>query len=388
MLNEQSLSLTVTNLKDGDSRAVYKNIGNLDVRSYKQMRMFVHGEKNNNYPLNNGDVHVFMRIGSDFTNNYYIYDIPLLLTPPSSSYDNGSDADKYKVWPADNEIVINLEELTGLKLRRNAQPDSSGTVGTYTALAASGSGHVIGVVGEPNIGAITNIMIGIENPLTPRDPIAQSAIVWVDELRVTDFNQHGGQAVRSMVTAKLADFGQVSLSGQYSTPFFGSIDSKPSSRSRMTTEQYAFTGTFQMGKFLPKNWKINLPMYVTHAVIENLPQYDPANGDVLMTSITNANGFSDAQIKEEKSRAIDYTRQRGINFMNVSKQRSKTKTKIRPWDVENLSLSYSFTEQYKHDINTAWNIKRAQNALLNYNYQSQLKAIEALSWWLTKYRPP
>ena len=387
LLNEQSLSLTVTNLKDGDSRGVYKNISNLDIRSYKQMRMFVHGEKNNNYPLNNGDVHVFMRIGSDFTNNYYIYDIPLLLTPPNSSYDNGSDADKYKVWPADNEIVINLEELTGLKLKRNAQPDSSGTVSTYTAYAVSGAGHVIGVVGEPNIGAITNIMIGIENPLTPRDPIAQSAIVWVDELRVTDFNQHGGQAVRTMVTAKLADFGQVSLSGQYSTPFFGSIDSKPSARSRLTTEQYAFTGTFQMGKFLPKDWKINLPMYITHAVIENVPQYDPANGDVLMSSITNANGFNNDQIKAEKERAVDYTRQRGINFMNVSKQRSKTKTKIRPWDIENLSLSYSFTEQRKHDINTAWNIKRAQNALLNYNYQSQLKAIEPFkksSWALFK----
>src|ERR1700739_123880 len=148
-------------------------------------------------------MHLFMRIGSDFTNNYYIYDLPLLLTPPSSSYDNGSDADRAKVWPADNEVIIDLDEITGLKLRRIAPKDSSAAIGTFTANAASGAGHVIGVVGEPNIGAITNIMIGGENPLTPKDPIAQSAQVWVDELRVTDFNQHGGQAVRSMVTAKL-----------------------------------------------------------------------------------------------------------------------------------------------------------------------------------------
>ena len=374
LLNEQSLSLTVSNLKDGDSRAVYKTVSNLDVRSYKKIRMFVHGEKYNTTPLNNGDVHVFMRIGSDFTNNYYIYDIPLLLTPPSSSYDNGSDADKYKVWPADNEIVIDLGEITGLKLKRNQ--DSSGSVSTFTANAAFGAGHVIGVVGEPNIGAITNIMIGITNPLTPKDPIAQSAIVWVDELRVTDFNQHGGQAVRSMITAKLADFGQVSLSGQYTTPFFGSIDSKPSSRSRLTTEQYAFTGTFQMGKFLPKDWKINLPMYITHAVIENKPQYDPANGDVLMSSINTENNFSESQIKSENNRAIDYTRQRGINFTNVSKQRSKNKTKMHPWDIENFSATYAFNEQFKHDINTSWNYKRNYNGLLNYNYQSQLKPIE------------
>ncbi len=376
LLNEQSLSMGVTNLKDGDSRAVYKTISNLDARSYKKIRMFVHAEKQDNLPLNNGDMHLFMRIGSDFTNNYYIYDIPLLLTPPSSSYDNGSDADKAKVWPADNEIVIDLEEITGLKLKRIAPKDSSTATGPYMANAAFGAGHVIGVVGEPNIGAITNIMIGVENPLTPKDPIAHSVQVWVDELRVTDFNQHGGQAVRSMVTAKLADFGQVSLSGQYSTPFFGSIDSKPSARSRLTTEQYAFTGTFQMGKFLPKDWKINLPMYITHAVIENIPQYDPGNGDVLLSSVTTKNNFTEEQVKAINNRAIDYTRQRGINFTNVSKQRSKNQTKMHPWDIENFSATYAFNEQLKHDINTAWNIKRSYNGLLNYNYQSQLKSIE------------
>ncbi|HEX7413565.1 MAG TPA: cell surface protein SprA, partial [Bacteroidia bacterium] len=382
LLNEQSLSMSVTNLKDGDSRAVYKTLSNLDVRSYKKIRMFVHAEKQGNIHLNNGDMHLFMRIGSDFTNNYYLYDIPLLLTSPSSSYDNGSDADKAKVWPSSNEIVIDLEELTGLKLRRNQQPDSSGSISAFTRPAAIGEGHMIGVVGEPNIGAITNIMIGVENPITPRDPIAQSAQVWVDELRVTDFNQHGGQAVRTMITAKLADFGQVSLTGQYSTPFFGSIDAKPSARSRFTTEQLAFTGTFQLGKFLPKDWKINLPMFITHSVIQNVPQYDPANGDVLLSSVTVKNGFTDGsnhtadQISEIKNRATDFTRQQGINFMNVSKQRGKNKTKMLPWDIENVSVSYSYSEQFKHDINTAWNYKRMYNGLLNYNYQAQLKAIE------------
>ncbi|MHB8259024.1 MAG: T9SS outer membrane translocon Sov/SprA [Bacteroidia bacterium] len=382
LLNEQSLSLSVTQLKDGDSRAVYKTLSNLDVRSYKKIRMFVHGEKQGNIPLNNGDVHVFMRIGSDFTNNYYLYDIPLLLTPPSSTYDNGSDVDKAKVWPSNNEIIIDLDEITGLKLRRNSQPDSSGSTSAYIVPAAIGGGHMIGVVGEPNIGAITNIMIGVENPISPKDPIPQSAQVWVDELRVTDFNQHGGQAVRTMITAKLADFGQISLSGQYTTPFFGSIDAKPSSRSRLTTEQLAFTGTFQLGKFLPKDWKVNLPMFITHSVIQNVPQYDPANGDVLLNSVTTKNGFSDGangtpnQISEIKNRAIDFTRQEGINFMNVSKQRGKNKTKMLPWDIENISVSYSYSEQFKHDINTAWYRKRMYNGLLNYNYQAQLKSIE------------
>lgn len=381
LLNEQSLSLRVSNLKDGDARAVYKNITSLDARSYKKIRMFVHAEKLNNQPLNDGDVHMFMRIGSDFTNNYYIYDVPVKLTAPGN-YDNGNDNDKAKVWPSANEVVIDLEEITGDKLQRNLH--NTAATGTYTnsTTTETGVAHLIGVVGEPNMGAITSIMIGISNPVTPANPKAMTAEIWVDELRVTDFNQHGGQAAISKVTAKLADFGQVSLSGQVATPFFGSIDAKPSDRSRQSVKQYALNGTFQLGKFLPKDWKINLPIYIAQSEIFNTPQYDPTNGDVLMSSITTANGFTDGskgtadQIGYIKNRAVDYTRQRGINFTNVSKQRGKNKTKMMPWDIENLSFTYAFTEQYKHNVTMAWSFNRNYNGLLNYNYQAPIKSFE------------
>ncbi|MFI5140870.1 MAG: cell surface protein SprA [Bacteroidia bacterium] len=381
LLNEQSLSLRVSNLKDGDARAVYKNINSLDARSYKKIRMFVHAEKLNNQPLNDGDVHMFVRIGSDFTNNYYVYEVPVKLTAPGS-YDNGNDNDKGKVWPSANEVVLDLTEITGEKIKRNIIKHSTTGVELDTTKTETGVAHFIGVVGEPNMGAITNVMIGISNPITPTNPKSMSAEIWVDELRVTDFNQHGGQAAISKVTAKLADFGQVSLSGQVATPFFGSIDAKPSDRSRQSVKQYAFNGTFQLGKFLPKDWKINLPIYIAQSEIINTPQYDPTNGDVLMSDITVKNGFTDGsnhtvdQIGLIKNRAVDYTRQRGINFTNVSKQRSKNKTKMYPWDIENLSVTYAFTEQYKHNVTTAWSFNRAYNGLLNYNYQAPIKSFE------------
>ena len=370
LLNEQSLSLRVSNLKDGDARAVYKSITN-DVRSYKKIRMFVHAEKLNNQPLNDGDVHMFMRLGSDFTNNYYIYDVPVHLTAPGT-YDNGNDADRGKVWPSANEVIIDLDEITGLKLKRG-----DNTTGTYTTITTSetGEAHMIGVVGEPNLGALTSVMIGIVNPLTPTNPRSMTAEVWVDELRVTDFNQHGGQAALSRVTAKLADFGQISASGQYSTPFFGSIDSKPTDRSRITVRQYSLSGTFQLAKFLPKDWKVNLPMFITQSETFNTPQYDPTNGDVLMSNI-NTDHFSKDEVSTIKNRAVDYTRQKGINFTNVSKQRGKNKTKMLPWDIENFTVSYAYTEIYKRNVTTAWSFNRTYNARLGYNYQMQLKSFE------------
>ncbi|HXU26093.1 MAG TPA: cell surface protein SprA, partial [Bacteroidia bacterium] len=381
LLNEQSLSLRVSNLKDGDARAVYKNITSLDARSYKKIRMYVHAEKLNNQPLNDGDVHMFMRIGSDFTNNYYVYEVPVKLTAPGN-YDNANDNDKSRVWPTENEVVIDLEEITGEKLKRNSAGKATTDSYVVPTNSETGTAHLIGVVGEPNMGAITSVMIGIVNPVTPTNPRSMTAEVWVDELRVTDFNQHGGQAAISKVTAKLADFGQVSLSGQISTPFFGSIDAKPSDRSRQSVKQYALNGTFQLGKFLPKDWKINLPIYVAQSEIFNTPQYDPTNGDVLMSNVTKANGFTDGsnhtvdEIGIIKNRAVDYTRQRGINFTNVSKQRGKNKTKMMPWDIENLSFTYAFTEQYKRNVTVAQSFNRTYNGLLNYNYQANIKSFE------------
>jgi cell surface protein SprA len=368
LLNEQSLSMRVCGLRDGDARAIYKNV-NYDVRSYKKLKMFVHAEKLNNQPLNNGETQLFVRIGTDFTNNYYEYIVPLQLTPPGN-YHNESESDRAKVWPDANSVVIDFAQLTAEKLKRGV-----GSTGP-TPLETLSDGHMIRVVGNPNIATLTNIMVGIRNPITLSDPSDKCVEVWIDELRLTDFDQKGGWAANSRVTAKLADFGQVALSGAVSTPFYGSIEKKPSERSRELTQQYDISTTLQMGKFLPKDWKINFPMYLNYAEQFITPQYDPSNPDVLMSAVTSENHFSQAEIDKIRNRAIDYTRRRGINFTNVSKQRGKNKTKQHIWDIENFSATYAFTEQYKHNISTAWSFNRQYNAALNYNFTKTVNAIE------------
>ena len=376
LMNEQSLSMQVCGLKNGDARAIYKSV-NMDVRSYGKLKMFVHAEKLNNQPLNNNDVHLFMRFGSDFTNNYYEYELPLQLTGPGT-YDNNSDGDRTKVWPTANDVEVVFATMSGLKLKRNAM--NPGSIGVFEE--TDGSGHVLRVVGNPNIATLTNIMIGIKNPVNYTNPADKCVEVWIDEMRLTDFDQKGGWAANSSMKAKLADFGMIAVSGSISTPFYGSIESKPSARSRELTEQYDASGTFQLAKFLPKDWKLNIPMFVQYGEIFVTPQYDPSNPDVLMSNVNKQNGFTDGskgsvdQIGIIKNRAIDYTRRRGINFMNVSKQRGKNKTKIHPWDVENLSVSYAYNEQYKHNITTAWSFMQQTNFSLNYNYQNQMKPWE------------
>ncbi|GIV27958.1 MAG: hypothetical protein KatS3mg027_1772 [Bacteroidia bacterium] len=111
--------MRVVNLEDGDARAIYRNI-ELDARMFKKMRMFVHAEKipTADNLLKDGDLTLFVRLGTDYNDNYYEYELPLKLTP-AGKYDNNSDNEKYIVWPEENEVVIDFDELVNLKQSRN-----------------------------------------------------------------------------------------------------------------------------------------------------------------------------------------------------------------------------------------------------------------------------
>jgi len=82
------------------------------------MKLFMHAEKLGIDPLNDGDVTVFVRLGSDYNNNYYEYEIPVRLTQPGY-YDPNSDDGKYNVWPTDNEFILDFEKITAVKISRN-----------------------------------------------------------------------------------------------------------------------------------------------------------------------------------------------------------------------------------------------------------------------------
>ena len=111
-LNEQSLSMEICDLADGDARGAYRNI-NYDMRMYRRLKMYFHAEPGaNGEPLNDGDLTGFIRLGSDFDNNYYEYEIPLTVTPWYTSDDE-------LIWPEENQMDIELKKLQLIKQARN-----------------------------------------------------------------------------------------------------------------------------------------------------------------------------------------------------------------------------------------------------------------------------
>ena len=369
LLNEQALSLRACNLKDGDSRAIVKNT-ELDVRSFGKMKLFMHAEKLGTDPLNDGDVTVFVRLGSDYNNNYYEYEIPVKLTQPGYYDPNSVDA-KYSVWPADNEFVIDFEKITSTKINRNGISGGIDLTSMQKPYTESDGNNNITVVGNPNLASIKSLMIGIRNP-KDNGGLPKCVEVWVNELRLTDFVNKGGWATTGSLQAKLADLGQVSLAATYSRPFFGSIEKKISERSRETNFQWDAVSTVQLGKFFPVKWRVNLPVYYAYGETKITPQYSPYDPDI---KIDNPN-INDELKKQIKKNAQDVTVRKGYNFSNVKIDGLKKEgAKPMPWDVSNFSVTYSYNEITRRNVNIANSIIKTYRGALSYNY-----AITAKSW--------
>ena len=378
--NEQSLVLKVCDLKDGDSRAAYKTT-DLDVRSYKRIKMFVHAEGKND-DLKDGDFSCFIRLGTDFVSNYYEYEVSLKATPHGTSSANA-------IWPSSNQIDIAFEEFQKAKqIRNDAIRNGTHSNVSNPYIKYLSSGKKIQIVGNPNLARVKTIMIGIRNPKklniqSDDDGLSKCGEIWVNELRLTDFDEYGGWAANSRLTTRLADFGTVTFAGSMSTIGFGSIEKKLNERQRVNAFQYDISSTFELGKFFSEDYGVKIPMYIGVSEAIQNPQYNPLDPDILFKT-TLETLDSKAEKDSLKHIAQDYVKRNSINFTNVRKMPSFNKNKgknekskkPKVYDIENVSLSYSFNETFIRNINTEYNRTKLYRGALTYNFHTTPKNIK------------
>ncbi|MEN8136911.1 MAG: cell surface protein SprA [Bacteroidota bacterium] len=361
--NEQALAFRVCDLQDGESRATFKNVS-LDLRRYKRLKMFSHleGLESSN-GIETGDLNLVIRMGSDFSDNYYQYSIPLKPTAWGATVDTD-------IWPSQNELDMAFSVWEDIKLARN-------NVGfDITQLYTGNDGeNIVGVKGNPNMANIRSIVIGVENA----SGVSQCAEVWVNELRLTDFDERGGWAAAATVNANLADLGDVSFSGSMSTIGFGSLEKGVSQRSNEDVKQYDLATNVNLGKFTPKNWGLNVPMYYTRSETFKDPEYDPLNPDIALEK--SLKSISDDAERDERLKiSQDYTRRTSVSFTNVKKER-KGKDKPKIYDIENVSVSYSQSKTYHSDVNTEYFIDNTYKGGIQYNYSTKPNNVTPFKNW-------
>ncbi|MGQ1890379.1 T9SS outer membrane translocon Sov/SprA [Thermophagus sp. OGC60D27] len=370
-LNEQSLVLKTIDLAGGDARAVYKTLS-MDIRQYGRLKMEVHAEELSGYPLEDNEFVAFIRLGSDFKNNYYEYEVPLKLTP-AGTYSNNSTADRYIVWPEDNQINIPIDLFQEIKLQRNEAlsdgDEEASIIKKFVRTDPDNTSNKISIKGNPNLANVKSLMIGIRNNTVQN----KSVEVWFNELRLTDFDEEGGWAANARVNIKLADLGNVSLAGEVSTVGFGSIDQSVSERSQEDYYQYDLATSLELGKLLGPQSRLSAPAYFSVSKQVATPEYYPLDPDISMDEILD-NADSEAERDSLRNLAEDYTSRKSLNFTNVRLKPKNDRAKL--YDISNLSATYAYNETEHHDVNTDYKINKNYRGILAYNYTAQPKIIE------------
>lgn len=355
--NEQSISLRVCDLQDGDGRGVFKTT-RLDIRNYKRLKTFVHAEESAP-SVKSGDLHAFIRIGTDLESNYYEYSLPLTITAPGESSPD-------RVWPSENELNFELEEF--YKAKQARFNENVPLVQEYVRSLPNGA--VIRIKGLPDMSNIRVIMLGVRNPLADGNPSddgqAKCAEVWFNELRMSEFINQGGWAANGRMVAKLADLGSIAASVNYQSIGFGGLDKKLNDRNLNETFTYDLSGTFELGKFLPAKSGISIPLFIGHSEQIIRPKYNPLNPDILLETAIDLTE-NEAERENIKRNAEDLTVRRSINFTNIRKNRIGSK-KAHLWDIENFNVSYSYTEIYRRNQQIRENLQKTYRGSLGYNY--------------------
>ena len=386
--NEQALALTVNHLGTGESKAVYKNT-TLDLRQYKRIQMFTHANAfdPNTTGLQNSQLAVFVRFGSDYKNNYYEYEIPLSLTAPGR-YNGYTREGCVAVWPEENMLDVPLKVFTSVKKARN-EAKSAGAASysqPYVTYDPDKPANKITIVGNPTLGEVKTMIIGVRN-LSGEE---KSGEVWVNELRLLEYNNEGGWAARGKLNVQLSDFGTIDLNGSYITDGFGGIEQGVNERQQETTSDYTLTTSFELGKFFPEKARVSAPIYYSVQRSQSRPKYNPLDTDMELQDALDATGSKN---ERDSIESIAVTKQTTTNF-SLSNVRVGIQNKRHPmpYDPANFSFSYSHSHSHTSGETTVYENEDNWRGSLSYNWTPVYKAwepfkkIKSRSKWLDIFK--
>ena len=372
--NEQALDIEVTNLSNGESKAVYKNTS-VDLRQYKRIQMFVHANalQENTTNLQDNQLAVFVRLGSDYKSNYYEYEIPLKLTPHRDpAYNRYSVSDQRAVWPEENMLDVPLTVFTNLKKERNkAKAEGRASYNrVYSIYTDDKPNNKISIVGNPTLGDVKTMIIGVRNLSAD----LKSGEVWVNELRLKEYNNEGGWAAQGALNMQLSDVGNVNMTGRYTSEGFGGLEQGVNERSTDNFGTYSATASVELGKFFPDKAKVSAPLYYSITKEKSSPKYNPLDTDMELKDALDAAG---SKYERDSIESIAVTKTTNTNF-SLSNVRVGIKTKRHPmpYDPGNFSFSYSHSHRHSSGETTVYENEDNWRGTMNYSYSPVYKTFE------------
>lgn len=263
-----------------------------------------------------------------------------------------------------------LETLTDLKLERNKlKRQGQGNISyqkVYSKNDPDNTRNKISIIGNPSLAEVKVIMIGVRNNTGD----IKSGEVWVNELRMTDFDEKGGWAANANLNVALSDLGTVNVSGRMETAGFGALDQSLAERRMDDYSQYSVATSIELGKLFPEKAKVSIPFYYAYSKETTTPEYDPLNEDIKLSDALDA-VETQAEKDSIKSYSLDQTTIKSVSFNNVKVDiRSKNPM---PYDPANFSLGYSYSQNSKKNPETEYETTKDYRGNFAYNYTPYVK---------------
>ena len=384
--NEQAIVLNVDNLGPGGTQLIKRVYpGGLNLLNYSNMRMFVHGEGFNE----RGDAELILRFGNDLENNYYEYRQPVTPSDPNFPYqpfdpsNSGQlDEEGERVWLyEENSMNIVLAAFNQLKQLRD-QEVSSQMTDVYERndiLQDAVPGAVVAIKGNPSLGRVSEVGLGIRNPFDPNDPSGAgtpvlNAEMWLNELRVSGFDNERGWAANAKTTLKLADFATVNANINRQTQGFGALDSRLGQRRVSNELAYDINTSVNMHSFIPDRYGWSIPVSFTARRSTSVPKYLPNQGDIRFSDFENAvRSRSDLNEDQQddlirlQTREIEtFTDTYSVNLSNLTKRNSQNR--FARYTIDNTTINYVYNTNNgrnpEYRFQDSWNY----NASVRYNH--------------------
>lgn len=354
--NEQALVVIARKMGQDSSRGVFRNFaigntGGFNLNPYKRLKAFVHGGAGVKYnelnPQDPENTRVFLRFGATETNNYYEVQLPVKPSPPVVVPQN-TNSPEYRraqelIWPAENNIDIDLDEIASFKLQRASD--------TEIVVRDFPDGKRIVIKGQPNLGSVRVFAFGVINP--SKESI-ESIEVWLNELRVSGYKNEGGWAVRANTTLQFADVATVAATYQRQTPDFHGLNIRLNPISAQNnTESWTLSTTINADKLLPAEDGWTIPVNIERSESRSIPKYVPGREDILLDAAVarvieeaKRNGASESEAQEAGNRF----RNEQVTLSTTERFSMPTIRKTKPSDfwlarytIDRISVGYNYS---------------------------------------------
>ena len=409
LANEQSLSLRVEDLRSGEYRMIQRLYpSGLNLLNYSNLRMFVHGE---GYERRS-DAEIVIRLGNDLTNNYYEYRQPVTPTDPTFEFtplSQNPDAsvlssETDRIWlPDSNSVNLVLASMNALKQARNLAGVEQDVLYERTDLVQDAPpGTIIAIRGNPSLERVREIGIGIRNPhqMDPngnngsnngntssslRTRIAGKpsldAELWVNELRVSGFDDEKGWAASIRSTIRMADLGSIQANFSRQTDGFGPLDASLGNRQMRDEYSYDLSTTLNMHRFLPERYGWNIPVSLSARRRQQTPRFLAREGDIRFSDFRDAveaSDLSEEQQEREIQAMLDEIRTQrqsySINMSNISKRNSESA--LLRYTIDNITLGYVYN--ISEESNPRTEFRDAWDYSANFNYQLNIRNVNVV----------